>query len=79
MYYPIGWPKILKLPTEPQEAGQEVNNAEEASNALGNGGDIVQVICNRDKILTAVLSSSALHIWYVKVSISPKVTIPDRN
>ena len=54
MYYPVGWPRILRLPPVHED---------------GSGADIRQVVCNRDKILCAILTSNALQIWYIKVSL----------
>jgi hypothetical protein len=55
MYYPVGWPRILRLPPAASTAGS-IDEQE-----------IRQVVCNRDKILTAVLTEDALQIWYIKV------------
>ncbi|XP_059078421.1 guanine nucleotide exchange factor subunit Rich-like [Tigriopus californicus] len=77
MYYPIGWPKLLKLsPPPPPDDGAQSNtpsDVEEPSTSGatsdgsdGSEGQVRQVLCNRDKILTAILLSDALHIWYVK-------------
>jgi len=50
MYYPINWPRIVRLPD------------------LGSDHKTVrQVLCNRDKILVAVLSPDSLFILYNKV------------
>lgn len=79
MYYPIGWPKLLKLapPPPPDETAYQSTGSEERSapgsassgsspESPSEGGLVRQVLCNRDKILTAILLSDALHIWYVK-------------
>uniref|UniRef100_A0A023F237 Protein RIC1 homolog n=1 Tax=Triatoma infestans TaxID=30076 RepID=A0A023F237_TRIIF len=47
MYFPIGWPKVLKI-----------QNRKNCS--------IRQLICNRDKILFAVLTDDTLLIYYCK-------------
>ena len=52
MYYPVGWPRLLRLPPRPEDAEDP---------------EIVQVVANRDKILTAILTENALQIWYIKV------------
>ena len=49
MYYPINWPKAIRLP------------------GLSNS-DICHVLCNRDKVLVAVLCSDSLIIYYSKVN-----------
>ena len=49
MYYPINWPKVIRIP------------------ALVNP-KLSHVVCNRDKILIAVLSNDSLVIFYNKVS-----------
>jgi hypothetical protein len=54
MYFPLGWPRVLKLPP---------------CDGITSEAELKQVVCNRDKILTAILTSNALQIWYVKVSI----------
>lgn len=48
MYYPVNWPRVIRLP----KTGNPV---------------IHNVVCNRDKILIAVLSSDTLTILYNKV------------
>lgn len=48
MYFPIGWPRLLKAP----EIGQS---------------DLKQVVCNRDKLLFAILTSDSLSVWFCKV------------
>lgn len=48
MYYPVNWPRVIRLPV----LGSPV---------------IHHVVCNRDKILVAVLSSDTLTILYNKV------------
>lgn len=48
MYYPVNWPRVIRLP----ELGSPV---------------VHHVVCNRDKILVAVLSSDTLTILYNKV------------
>ena len=48
MYYPINWPKIVRLPELA-------------------GPDLVQVLCNRDKVLIAILSPHSLVILHNKV------------
>ncbi len=53
MYFPLGWPRVLKLPP---------------CDGVTSEADLRQMVCNRDKILTAILTSNALQIWYVKVS-----------
>ncbi|KAG8239913.1 hypothetical protein J437_LFUL014959, partial [Ladona fulva] len=47
MYFPIGWPKVLRVPQ------------------LGLCS-IRQVVCNRDKLLLAILTDDSLSIWYCK-------------
>lgn len=47
MYYPVNWPRVIRLPT----LGSPI---------------IHRVVCNRDKILVAVLSSDTLTILYNK-------------
>ncbi|KAK9497227.1 hypothetical protein O3M35_004585 [Rhynocoris fuscipes] len=47
MYFPIGWPKVLKI-----------QNSKNCS--------IRQLVCNRDKILFAVLTDDTLLIYYCK-------------
>ncbi len=59
MYYPVGWPRVLRLP--PLDGPRRRREGEEEEAA-----DIRQVVCNRDKILSAILTSDALQIWYVK-------------
>lgn len=49
MYFPIGWPKVIKIP----ELGQT---------------KLKQIVCNRDKILFAILTDDSLSIWFCKVS-----------
>jgi len=53
MYYPVGWPRVLRLPPYDDAASQ---------------AEVRQVVCNRDKILAAILTEDALQIWYIKVS-----------
>lgn len=48
MYFPIGWPKVVKIPD------------------LGRA-KLRQIVCNRDKILFAILSDDSLSIWFCKV------------
>lgn len=49
MYFPIGWPKVVKIP----DLGQ---------------AKLRQIVCNRDKILFAILSDDSLAIWFCKVN-----------
>lgn len=49
MYFPIGWPKVIKIP----DLGQS---------------KLKQIVCNRDKILFAILTDDSLSIWFCKVS-----------
>ena len=49
MYFPIGWPRVLKLPP---------------CDGVTDQAELRQVVCNRDKILTAIITSNALQIWY---------------
>ena len=51
MYYPKGWARLLRLP--------QLDSVE-------NPQEIQHVICNRDKILTALVTSDSIIIWYVK-------------
>lgn len=51
MYFPVGWPKVVKIPD------------------LGKS-KLKQIVCNRDKILFAILSDDSLSIWFCKVSYS---------
>lgn len=48
MYFPIGWPKILRTPELTDE-------------------NIIQVVCNRDKILFVVLTDDTISVWFTKV------------
>lgn len=48
MYFPIGWPKILRTPELSDE-------------------NIIQVVCNRDKILFVVLTDDTISVWFTKV------------
>ena len=51
MYYPKGWARLLRLPQlDSQENPQEIQH----------------VVCNRDKILTALVTDDSVIIWYVK-------------
>ena len=50
MYFPVGWPRVLKLPP---------------CDGVTCQAELKQVVCNRDKILTAIITSNALQIWYV--------------
>ncbi len=52
MYYPVGWPRVLRLPPYDDSVRET---------------EIKEVVCNRDKILAAILTSEALQIWYIKV------------
>ncbi|XP_026464310.1 guanine nucleotide exchange factor subunit Rich-like [Ctenocephalides felis] len=47
MYFPIGWPKILRTPELTDE-------------------NIIQVVCNRDKILFVVLTDDTISVWFTK-------------
>ena len=49
MYFPVGWPRVLKLPP---------------CDGVTCQAELKQVVCNRDKILTAIITSNALQIWY---------------
>ena len=51
MYYPKGWARLLRLPQY---------------DSLENPHEIQHVVCNRDKILTALVTSDSIIIWYVK-------------
>ena len=51
MYYPKGWARLLRLPQQ---------------DSVENPQEIQHVICNRDKILTAIVTSDSVLIWYVK-------------
>ena len=51
MYFPVGWPRVLKLPP---------------CDGVTCQAELKQVVCNRDKILTAIITSNALQIWYVR-------------
>ena len=51
MYFPVGWPRVLKLPP---------------CDGITCQAELKQVVCNRDKILTAIITSNALQIWYVR-------------
>jgi len=51
MYYPVGWPRVLRLP--PYDEGSRE-------------AEVRQVVCNRDKVLAAILTEDALQIWYIK-------------
>ena len=59
MYFPLGWPRVLRLP--PSSSSSIAGDSEEDV-------ELKQVVCNRDKILTAILTGNSLQIWYVKVS-----------
>lgn len=48
MYFPIGWPKVIKIP----DLGQS---------------QLKRVVCDRDKILFAILTDDSLSIWFAKV------------
>jgi hypothetical protein len=51
MYYPRGWARLLRLPQLDSAEGPQ---------------EIRQVVCNRDKILTAIVTGDSIIIWYVK-------------
>lgn len=51
MYFPVGWPKKLRIP-------EVVDN------------NIIQVVCNRDKILFVVLTDDTISVWFTKVELS---------
>ena len=51
MYYPKGWASLLRLPQLDSDENQQ---------------EIRHVVCNRDKILTAIVTADSLIIWYVK-------------
>ena len=50
MYYPKGWPRLLRLPQHDD---------------LENPHEIQHVVCNRDKILTALVTRCVLTIFCV--------------
>ena len=51
MYYPKAWARLLRLP--------QLDSSD-------NPQEIQHVVCNRDKILTALVTSDSIIIWYVK-------------
>ncbi|KAI5708804.1 hypothetical protein M8J76_003642 [Diaphorina citri] len=52
MYFPIGWPKVLNIPKCKQR--QNEPNIFES------------IVCNRDRVLFAILSNHTLSIWFCK-------------
>lgn len=52
MYYPVNWPRVVRLP----DFGTNQTSS-----------TVRHVLCNRDKILLAVLCPDALYILYNKV------------
>lgn len=80
MYFPLGWPRILRLPAQEPPASVVASEASEEAAASATSSEsaaaaekdeeveLKQVLCNRDKILTAILTANTLQIWYVKVS-----------
>lgn len=74
MYYPVGWPRVLRLPPY-ATGGSGAARAEALSPEEDASSEIRQVVCNRDKILAAILTEDALQIWYIKVRPRRQLTL----
>lgn len=63
MYYPVNWPKLVRVPALGDGGRPEDVDAEPRR--------LCQVTCNRDKILIAVLTPDSLVIFFNQVTLSP--------